>query len=132
MALKVVQLKITNSELEEICWSYNRIFYQQFFFMINRSVTNVSNLDKTRFRLYCIDIYLFKTSLHYLLQPLVIIHFLLSPYTISHLQLLLIFSSRREIPHQSHLLPLNISIHHSIFLSCLLPPMLHLILACRC
>jgi hypothetical protein len=68
----------------------------------------------------------------YLPPPPVITHFLLSPSTISHLQLLLIFSSAREIPHQSPLLSLPTSGHHSIFLSCLLPPMLHLILACLC
>jgi hypothetical protein len=55
----------------------------------------------------------------YLPPPPVITHFLLSPSTISHLQLLLPPSSTREIPHQ-----------HSIFLSCLLHEMLHLILTC--
>ena len=34
-------------------------------------------------------------------MPPIITHFLLSPSIISHLQLLLIFSSMREIPHQS-------------------------------
>jgi hypothetical protein len=68
----------------------------------------------------------------YLPIPLVITHFLLSPFTFSHLQLLLIFSSMRDFPHQSPLLSLPTADHHSMFLSFLLPPMLHLILACLC
>ena len=90
------------------------------------------SLDKTRFRFYCIDIYHFKICLHYPPSPPVITHFLLSPSTISHLHLLLIFSSMREIPHQSPLLPLPTSVHHLTFLSCLLPQTLHLTLACLC
>jgi hypothetical protein len=90
------------------------------------SFVGVDSLEKTRFRFYCIDIYHFKICLP---SPPVINHFLLSPSTISYLPVLLIFLSMREIKHQSPLLPLPTSVHHPIFLSCLLPQTLHLILA---
>jgi hypothetical protein len=49
-----------------------------------------------------------------------------------HLQLLLPSSSTWEITHQLPLLSLWTSCHHSIFLFCLLHPILHLILTCLC
>ena len=64
--------------------------------VVPTSFVGVDSLDKTRFRFYCIDIYHFKICLHSLPPPPVITHFLLSPFTISHLQLLLIFSSKRN------------------------------------
>ena len=97
-----------------------------------QDTVGVDSLYKSRFRCYCIDIYHFRISLHYLLPPLVITHFLLFPSTISHLQLLLPPSSLREISHQfPSLISLNLwSSHNFPLLSS--PTMLHLILACLC
>ena len=68
----------------------------------------------------------------YLPSPSVIAHFLVSPSTVSHLQLLFVSSSIRGIPHQLHLISHSTSGNHWIFLFCLLPPMLYLILTCLC
>jgi hypothetical protein len=147
------------NEIHVYCWrsfiivAANRIWIDWFALNWDRSLSTVvptsfvgvHSFDKTRFRFHCIDIFNFKICL--LLSPSTSHHCPLSllPSTISHLWVRIPPSSMRENPHQwgktlinegkPSLTTLLISpdLQSSLnFLSCLLPPTLHLILACLC